>query len=358
MENLTVQVDAGEEEQRHLQREVPSDNLQNTDEIDDTDKTNRKREHKDEVDEVSKAKKPSMDHDDHINENNTVPDDSISLDIGDNGLLCEKLDSTTIIQQDVRANDDTGVTSRNDAAAEHSATSTDGVPSDALQSLNDTPATSNYGESGGKENKEENHKVDDGEREKKKEDAKEGDACNLWVSDLSGVTRDLKLLCNKHGKVVGAKIVTDTRMPGSHYYGYVTMATLQDAKNCIIHLHKTELHGSMISVEAKICDSKSTRRQKTRPKAPRPCRDEMNENLSVKDDKDDRKFKTEPYLRADSYRSSLEKCQRFDRKERDMARARASAPGLLGKRNDAGTRLWTHCASESAASGTRNTALR
>lgn len=50
---------------------------------------------------------------------------------------------------------------------------------------------------------EEKHKVDDGEKEKKKEDGKEGGARNLWVSGLSGDTRakDLKQLCSKHGKV-------------------------------------------------------------------------------------------------------------------------------------------------------------
>ncbi|XP_067132721.1 SAFB-like transcription modulator isoform X2 [Centruroides vittatus] len=74
---------------------------------------------------------------------------------------------------------------------------------------------------------------------------------NLWVSGLSASTRatDLKNLFNKHGKVIGAKIVTNTRALGTRCYGFVTMSNSEEAAKCIQHLHRTELHGKMISVE-------------------------------------------------------------------------------------------------------------
>ncbi|KAJ9594540.1 hypothetical protein L9F63_027477, partial [Diploptera punctata] len=77
---------------------------------------------------------------------------------------------------------------------------------------------------------------------------------NLWVSGLSSSTRatDLKQVFSKYGKVIGAKVVTNARTPGARCYGYVTMATSEDASKCIQHLHRTELHGRMISVERNI----------------------------------------------------------------------------------------------------------
>ncbi|XP_058138005.1 scaffold attachment factor B2 isoform X3 [Dasypus novemcinctus] len=74
---------------------------------------------------------------------------------------------------------------------------------------------------------------------------------NLWVSGLSSSTRatDLKNLFSKYGKVVGAKVVTNARSPGARCYGFVTMSTAGEATECISHLHRTELHGRMISVE-------------------------------------------------------------------------------------------------------------
>lgn len=74
---------------------------------------------------------------------------------------------------------------------------------------------------------------------------------NLWVSGLSTLTRatDLKIIFSKYGKVIGAKVVTNTRTPGSRCYGYVTMNSSSDAAKCISHLHRTELHGRIISVE-------------------------------------------------------------------------------------------------------------
>lgn len=74
---------------------------------------------------------------------------------------------------------------------------------------------------------------------------------NLWVSGLSSTTRatDLKTLFSKYGKVVGAKVVTNAKSPGARCYGFVTMSSTEEATKCISDLHRTELHGRMISVE-------------------------------------------------------------------------------------------------------------
>lgn len=74
---------------------------------------------------------------------------------------------------------------------------------------------------------------------------------NLWVSGLANTTRaaDLKALFGKHGKVTSAKIVTNAKTPGARCYGFMTMSTAEEATKCIQHLHRTELHGKMISVE-------------------------------------------------------------------------------------------------------------
>ena len=50
-------------------------------------------------------------------------------------------------------------------------------------------------------------------------------------------------------QVVGAKVVTNARSPGARCYGFVTMCSTDEATKCISHLHRTELHGRMISVE-------------------------------------------------------------------------------------------------------------
>ena len=44
-------------------------------------------------------------------------------------------------------------------------------------------------------------------------------------------------------------MVTNARTPGARCYGYVTLSSSEDAEKCIQHLHKTELHGRVISVE-------------------------------------------------------------------------------------------------------------
>lgn len=44
-------------------------------------------------------------------------------------------------------------------------------------------------------------------------------------------------------------MVTNAKTPGARCYGYVTMSSSEDAAKCIQHLHRTELHGRVISVE-------------------------------------------------------------------------------------------------------------
>lgn len=50
-------------------------------------------------------------------------------------------------------------------------------------------------------------------------------------------------------QVVGAKVVTNAKSPGARCYGFVTMSSTEEATKCISDLHRTELHGRMISVE-------------------------------------------------------------------------------------------------------------
>lgn len=44
-------------------------------------------------------------------------------------------------------------------------------------------------------------------------------------------------------------MVTNAKSPGARCYGFVTMSSSEEATKCIGQLHRTELHGKMISVE-------------------------------------------------------------------------------------------------------------
>ncbi|XP_046589913.1 SAFB-like transcription modulator isoform X3 [Neodiprion lecontei] len=119
---------------------------------------------------------------------------------------------------------------------------------------------------------------------------------NLWVSGLSSTTRatDLKQVFSKYGKVIGAKVVTNARTPGARCYGYVTMSTSEDAAKCIQHLHRTELHGRVISVEKAKGDSQQSHMRKR-------------DSNSVKSDKKDDKEK--------SSKENSEICEKNDNKD-------------------------------------------
>lgn len=86
---------------------------------------------------------------------------------------------------------------------------------------------------------------------------------NLWVSGLSATTKaaDLKTVFSAYGKVAGAKIVTSSRAPGARCFGYVTMASPQEADACIDKLNKSELGGSLIMVEKATADNGPHRRK-------------------------------------------------------------------------------------------------
>ncbi|XP_046713626.1 scaffold attachment factor B1 isoform X2 [Silurus meridionalis] len=107
---------------------------------------------------------------------------------------------------------------------------------------------------------------------------------NLWVSGLSSTTRatDLKNLFSKYGKVVGAKVVTNARSPGARCYGFVTMCSTEEATKCISHLHRTELHGRMISVE----------RAKNEPAGKKPA-DKSDAKMTTSDRRHSSESKTE-----------------------------------------------------------------
>jgi len=74
---------------------------------------------------------------------------------------------------------------------------------------------------------------------------------NLWVTGLSANTRasQLKAVFSEFGKVVGAKIVTNSRSTTSKCFGFVAMQTVQQADACVKNLHKSILNEAEITVE-------------------------------------------------------------------------------------------------------------
>ncbi|XP_075984412.1 scaffold attachment factor B [Anticarsia gemmatalis] len=291
MEDMIVQDDAGEEEEtehpekkQKLSVKTPSEvNM----ESEETEKNNRKRELKDDT-EAAESKKPCLDKDtrnddDHKIENNTDAEDSINLDIGDDELLNEEADNNTKVNKKdeaVREDDDAAEPASDKSAPADPAANGDDEAADNQHQVNsEAPATSNDTEKADKEQKDDKEKEGDSDKKEKKDESKEGGARNLWVSGLSGDTRakDLKQLCSKHGKVIGAKVVTNARTPGSRCYGYVTMASAQDAENCIKNLHRTELHGRMISVEKAKSESESASRRQPSARSERRSSKERKE---------------------------------------------------------------------------------
>ncbi|XP_013186220.1 SAFB-like transcription modulator isoform X1 [Amyelois transitella] len=365
MEDMIVQDDAGEEEdteQTVLKQEVKDEQPEENMEVDI--KSPRKREIKDEP-EARAAKKPCLEtvkcEDDQKAENNTDAEDSINLDLGEDELLNEETDNAT---KDNRIDDGelqgSGEAAGDDSVPADGDAANDAVPDNNEQQVNsDAPATSNDVEKNDKDQKDEKDKDNEGDKKDKKDDGKEGGARNLWVSGLSGDTRakDLKQLCSKHGKVIGAKVVTNARTPGSRCYGYVTMASAQDAENCIKNLHRTELHGRMISVEKAKSESESSSRRQPSRYERRSSKDRINESKENEEGKDgadktgdkvkkegetsgDENLRSTSRTREKSHRSDKDRPRRSTRsrerrrsprevlsfskiwKERDVARAR------------------------------------
>lgn len=150
---------------------------------------------------------------------------------------------------------------------------------------------------------------------------------NLWVSGLSSTTRatDLKNLFSKYGKVVGAKVVTNARSPGSRCYGFVTMSSSEDATKCIIHLHRTELHGRMISVE----------KAKNEPAGKKPSDKKENEPKSEKSSSSDRQHSTENSEKSSPNKGVSDKgdgkpTEKDKEERRSRTRSRTSKSGSRG----------------------------
>ncbi|XP_076782319.1 SAFB-like transcription modulator isoform X2 [Arvicanthis niloticus] len=133
---------------------------------------------------------------------------------------------------------------------------------------------------------------------------------NIWVSGLSSNTKaaDLKNLFGKYGKVLSAKVVTNARSPGAKCYGIVTMSSSTEVSRCIAHLHRTELHGQLISVE-KVKGDPSKKEMKKE-------NDEKSSSRSTGDKKNssDRSAKTQASIKKEEKRSS-EKSEKKESKD-------------------------------------------
>ncbi|XP_073922166.1 SAFB-like transcription modulator isoform X5 [Castor canadensis] len=133
---------------------------------------------------------------------------------------------------------------------------------------------------------------------------------NIWVSGLSSNTKaaDLKNLFGKYGKVLSAKVVTNARSPGAKCYGIVTMSSSTEVSRCIAHLHRTELHGQLISVE-KVKGDPSKKEMKKE-------NDEKNSSRSSGDKKNmsDRSSKTQASIKKEEKRS-FEKSEKKESKD-------------------------------------------
>uniref|UniRef100_A0A8C5LSY5 Scaffold attachment factor B n=2 Tax=Leptobrachium leishanense TaxID=445787 RepID=A0A8C5LSY5_9ANUR len=158
---------------------------------------------------------------------------------------------------------------------------------------------------------------------------------NLWVSGLSSTTRatDLKNLFSKYGKVVGAKVVTNARSPGARCYGFVTMSSSEDATKCITHLHRTELHGRMISLEkaknepaGKKPEKKENEPKKEKPSSSekRQSTDKSDKSSPVKKEEGSTKDDTKPEEKGDAEKNKDE------HKSGTSDRSRTSKSGSRG----------------------------
>uniref|UniRef100_A0A8C6YR62 Scaffold attachment factor B1-like n=1 Tax=Nothoprocta perdicaria TaxID=30464 RepID=A0A8C6YR62_NOTPE len=158
-----------------------------------------------------------------------------------------------------------GETAEKGAGAEGRASQEDGKRREEKANSEESPATKESSSSEGGDQKK--SPVEDADAKMISKDEKgiaNSSNRNFWVSGLASTTRatDLKNLFSKYGKVVGAKVVTNARSPGARCYGFVTMSTAEEASKCITHLHKTELHGKIISIvqtiETKFSDADVT----------------------------------------------------------------------------------------------------
>ena len=123
---------------------------------------------------------------------------------------------------------------------------------------------SNEGSKDGQTNKTLNGGDSKTHNKNEKEKNVESSIRNLWVSGLSSTTKaaEVKTVFSAHGKVSGAKIVTNARSSGARCFGYVTMGSPEDAARCVEKLTKTELGGNMIIVELATPETGPNRHEK------------------------------------------------------------------------------------------------
>ncbi|XP_074105343.1 uncharacterized protein LOC141531420 isoform X2 [Cotesia typhae] len=244
-----------------------------------------------------------------VEANGIDTEDSINLTIGEDeeNLLVEETE-THVKQKDggakkrIEENNKKGE-SKGSSRAEGGTGNKDGISSSSansgIKSKQDGGDGGKSGESGTK-----GQKRDDKDKKITPGNTANASSRNLWVSGLSSTTRatDLKQIFSKYGKVIGAKVVTNARTPGTRCYGYVTMSTSEDAAKCIQHLHRTELHGRVISVEKAKGDTQQSHMRK---------RESNNGKIEKKDEKDTKgkDVHTDP--------SSAEKKEKDNKKEDD-----------------------------------------
>ncbi|XP_011864413.1 PREDICTED: SAFB-like transcription modulator isoform X2 [Vollenhovia emeryi] len=230
-----------EKQEDKVQVKATSESVQNTDKKSETEKTVSNQ--------TSDA--PSA----TVEANGIDNEDSINLTIGEDeeNLLAEETESHDRHKdggekKKMEENNKKG-DSKGSGRAEPGASGKEGTTSGA----NGTKIKQEGGDGGSKSAESSNKGQKREEKDKKTSQVNPTNASsrNLWVSGLSSSTRatDLKQIFSKYGKVIGAKVVTNARTPGARCYGYVTMSSSEDAAKCIQHLHRTELHGRVISVE-------------------------------------------------------------------------------------------------------------
>ena len=223
-------------------------------------------------------------------------EDSINLTIGEDeeNLLAEETEShdrhkdggdKKKVEENKKG--DTKGSSRGEAGANNKEGSTSGANVGTKNKQDGGGDGSKSAESGNK-----SQKRDDKDKKASQVSPVNASSRNLWVSGLSSSTRatDLKQIFSKYGKVIGAKVVTNARTPGARCYGYVTMSTSEDAAKCIQHLHRTELHGRVISVEKAKGDTQQSHMRK---------RDTTNGKSEKKEEKDKSKDSHEVNDRKD-----------------------------------------------------------
>ncbi|PKI50941.1 hypothetical protein CRG98_028671 [Punica granatum] len=74
---------------------------------------------------------------------------------------------------------------------------------------------------------------------------------NLYVTGLSTriTQHDLEKYFSKEGKVLECQLVIDPRTRESRGFGFVTMASADDAERCLKYLNRSVLEGRLITVE-------------------------------------------------------------------------------------------------------------